>query len=99
MPSWYTFDVAAEQAEAGLRKLLADIEGREQRGSLNMKDFLAIASTVDHIQPFLCRRMALGYEGAVLLKESMSVEDWPDASAHLDKCDDCGYHRFTRGID
>ena len=99
VPSWYTFNVAAERAENGLKRLLEGVQEKSRRRPVNVNDFLAISATVGRIQPFLCRRMNLGYQGAVLLKEGLSVDEWPDTDAHLDKCDDCGYHRFTRGMD
>ena len=98
VPSWYTFDVAAQRAESGLRRVLDDIqESHAQRRGLNVDDTLKICSAVDKIQPFLCRRVNLGWQGTVLLKDDLGMDQWPDTNAHLDKCDDCGYHRYTRG--
>lgn len=97
VPSWYTFDVAAARAEKGLKQMLQDIETKTQERPLNVDDFITISRAVENVQPFLCKRMSLGYKGAVLLKDDMSVEEWPNAETHLEKCDECGYHRFNRG--
>ena len=99
VPSWYTFDVAAARCEKGMRRLLQDIEAeaKSQNRALNVDDFITISESVENTQPFLCKRMSLGYKGAVLLKDGIAVDEWPDTEAHLDKCDECGYHRFNRG--
>jgi hypothetical protein len=99
VPSWYTFDVAAERAERGLGEIIDNIHTRLQNTGLTSSDFLAISRGVDNIQPFLCRRMTLGYQGAALLNKESRVHEWPDINAHKDKCDDCGYHRYTRGYE
>ena len=40
--------------------------------------------------------MNLGYQGAVLRVDGAAMEKWPKKDDHIDKCDDCGYHRFAR---
>lgn len=97
VPSWYTFDLAAARAEQGLQAIVNNIPTRLRDKGLTSSDFLTISRGVDNIQPFLCRRMTLGYQGTVLLVKELPVDEWPDTKAHKDKCDDCGYHRYTRG--
>jgi hypothetical protein len=96
VPSWYTFEVAAERAEKGLREIIENICANSGRKALDSRDFSRIAMGVDMIQPFLCRRMTLGYQGAALLKDDVPPDQWPSTSKHKDKCDGCGYHRYTR---
>ena len=99
VPSWYTFAVAAQRVEKGLREIVGRILAKSQKNGLTSSDFLAISKGVEDIQPFLCRRMSLGYQGTALLDDDMPMSAWPDTAAHRDKCDDCGYHRCTRGYE
>jgi hypothetical protein len=99
VPSWYTFEVAAERAEKGLKEIVGRLLAKSQKTALTSSDFLAISTGVDDVQPFLCRRMSLGYQGTALLDDDMPMDAWPDTTAHTDKCDDCGYHRYTRGYE
>ena len=98
-PPGYNSDIAAERAEKAFRHVLDDIEEKNHVGPITVDDIMTICNTVDTIQPFLCRRMNLGFQGALLLKDDPDMSRWPDTEAHLDKCDDCGYHRFTRNSD
>ncbi|TKA75368.1 hypothetical protein B0A55_06006 [Friedmanniomyces simplex] len=96
-PAGYTFDIAARRAEQGLRSLLDRIRIERHGAPLRANDLNEICRFVNMLQPFLCKRSNLGHMGAVL--PSNQVEDWPSPDAHTNKCDDCGYHRFTRGQD
>lgn len=89
VPSSYNFATATRRAEDGLRRLLDDIQRKTsaQRG-LSVDDFKTIYWAVDKIQPFLCRRISLGYQGAVLPEDDVPIAKWPRTSNHLDKCDD-----------
>lgn len=98
VPSWYTFELAAERCEKGLREIIDSIQADCGKRSLTAADFLRISSGVDSIQPFLCRRMTLGYHGAALLRPA-PTDLWPSTRIHKDKCDDCGYYRNSRGRD
>lgn len=95
-PNWYTFAVAAQRVEKGLQRVIDEVQAKVLKRPLNVCDVSMIASTVDAVQPFLCTRMTLGQQGARLLKDDLEIKDWPSTLAHLDKCDDCGYHRYTR---
>ncbi|KAK6389706.1 hypothetical protein LTR65_006188 [Meristemomyces frigidus] len=97
VPLNYTFSLAAKRAEEGLRSVLDDIQARTQGQPLRVDDIKRICRVVDSIQPYLCKRSALGYQGAIM--PSSDITQWSDTAAHLNKCDDCGYHRFTRGED
>ena len=96
VPPCYTFEVAAKRAEKGLRHIIENVHADSGRKALHSSDFLEIAMAVEKIQPFLCRRMTLGYQGAALLKDDDSPDRWPSTSKHKDKCDGCRYHRYTR---
>lgn len=97
VPGEYSYGVACRRAELGLRGVLDGIEARRKGRSLDAGDLIRICRAVERIQPFLCKRCNLGYQNAILHSGDMSK--WPDTAAHLNKCDDCGYHRFTRGED
>ena len=99
VPVTYSFDIAARRAETSLRFLLEDLQQQLRDRSLNVGDIKMLCSAVNGVQPFLCRRMNLGYLGAVLLNDRPTLQEWPRTHAHLNKCDDCGYHRFTREQD
>lgn len=99
VPSSYTFAIAARRAESGLQRLLEGMQANTSKRGLSVENIKTICWAVDMIQPFLCRRINLGYQGAVLLEDDVPIYQWPRISAHLDKCDDCGYHRYTRGTD
>lgn len=97
VPHHYTFDIAARRAERGLRGVLDRIEADHKDGSsLSAINVGEICLAVDNIQPFLCKRLNLGWHGAVLLKDDVDMQQWPNTRTHLLKCDDCGYHRYTR---
>lgn len=96
IPFWYTFEMAAERAEKGLQEVLENIQAEPKKHALTVNDFLAIAEAVDDIQPFLCRRMTLGYQGTALLDDDMPMDAWPDSTAHKERCSDCGYWRHSR---
>ena len=91
----YTYSIAASRVEQGLIEGFKHLNSESGKGALTVADFLALSSAVQYAQPFLCKRPTLGYAGAVLLEDDMSIGDWPSA-AHLKKCDDCGYHRYMR---
>jgi len=97
VPTNYTSKLAAKRAEEGLRSVLDELEAGRDGQSLTAGDIIRICRMVEAIQPFLCKRSNLGYQGAIL--PSGNVDEWPDTATHLNKCDDCGYHRFTRGED
>ena len=88
LPSSYTFAIAAQRAEGGLRRLLEDIQRKTTQRGLSVDDFKTVYWAVDRIQPFLCRRISLGYQGAVLLEDDTPISHWPRISNHIDKCDD-----------
>lgn len=89
VPSSYNFASAARRAEDGLRRLLDEIQRKTSahRG-LSVDDFKTIYWAVDKIQPFLCRRISLGYQGAILAEDDVPIAKWPRTLKHLDKCDD-----------
>lgn len=95
LPAGYDYDVACAHAAAGLRAVLDEIETACADRGLGVEDVKKIGSMIEFLQPFLCKRSHLGYRGAVLPSEHVS--QWPSPQAHLNACDDCGYHRFTRG--
>ena len=97
VPIDYNIKVAAKRAEDGLRSVLNEVQSGRQGQPLQADHIKKICRTVDAIQPFLCKRGLLGHQGAVLPSGDMS--EWPNTAAHLNKCDDCGYHRYTRGED
>lgn len=94
VPSWYTFEVAAKRAEEGLRAIIDEISAKLDERPLTSDDFLLISTAIDDIQPFLCRQLTLGYQGAALLEENVSPGTWPNVTSHKQKCDYCGYHRW-----
>lgn len=96
-PAGYTFNVAAKYAGAGFLDVLSRLQAAKQGRPLNADDFIRICSTVEMLQPFMCKRNNLGWLETIL--PSGNIDDWPDTSDHIDKCDDCGYHRITRGQD
>ena len=98
VPKGYTFDVAARRAEAGIRFLLDGIQADSLKGhGLSVRDAVRICEAVDKTQPFLCRRISLGWQNSLLLEDSAGIDRWPSVVSHSEKCDECGYHRFTRG--
>lgn len=97
VPANYTFRLAARRAEHGLRSVLDEVEAGAQGQPLKAKDIQRICNIVDTIRPYLCTRNGLGYQGVIL--HTSDITQWPDTAAHLNKCDDCGYHRITRGAD
>lgn len=96
--SEYSFVVATQRAKSALAILIHLIEkrARDQDRRLTAQDIIDLCSAVSGIQPFLCTRVGLGYQGAVLEREEMSVIEWPDLRSHLEKCDDCGYLRCQK---
>jgi len=96
-PPGYSMQLAAKRAEIGLRKFLDEIQDSKKGQPLGVRDVTRICDMIASLQPFLCKRMLLGYQGAVL--PSGDVRDWPDTTAHASKCDDCGYHKINRGAD
>lgn len=100
VPSKYSFKTAAQHAEKALRTSLDQIESsrRDQIG-LSVADFTKICTAVHIIQPFLCTRVSLGYQDAIIPDGDVPMERWPSTATHLDMCDDCGYHRYTRSRD
>jgi hypothetical protein len=97
VPCSYTFQVAVKRAERGLRGVLDEIEALRVGQRLTARDLKRIAKMVESCQPFLCSRANLGGHGAIL--PSVDAANWPRPLVHLDKCDDCGYHRYLRGED
>lgn len=93
----YTFQVAAQLAKERVEKVLAKISAERAGGPLKIDDIKLMCETFEMVQPFLCRRNSLGTGGAVLNENDTVL--WPDAGVHCDRCDDCGYHRITRGND
>lgn len=96
-PRSYTFSIAAKHAENGLRRVLDNIEVNACDREISAKDIQSICDAVDTIQPFLCKRMTLGYQGAYLHYDQ-PIEEWPSTEMHRQKCDDCGYHRYERDL-
>lgn len=86
--SSYDFATAARRAEYGLRRLLNWIQKKTKKRGLSIHDLKTIFWAVDMAQPFLCRRISLGYQGAVLRHDDVPVSQWPSVADHLDKCDD-----------
>jgi hypothetical protein len=99
VPLSYTFGAAVRRAEQGLRMLLSEIQEDLLERPATVEDFKKLCSAAETIQPFLCRRMNLGFQGTYLLDDDVSMNAWPDTHAHLMRCDDCGYHRLTRSED
>ena len=96
-PTGYSFEIAAKRASARLRHVLNEIQDQKEGRPLNADDLMRVCSTVEMLQPFLCKRNGLGWLDTFL--SSDNVADWPVTDEHLSKCDDCGYHRITRGQD
>lgn len=96
-PPGYNLGVAGERASSALRHVLDEIERAREGQPLNADDLVRICSTIELLQPFLCKRNALGWLNAIL--PSSDMDEWPETDEHLNKCDDCGYHRITRGGD
>ena len=101
VPNDYTPAYAGARAAAGLQFEVDAIERRAGGGPFSVADLLRVFACVEAIQPFLCRRNNLGYKGAVFPMRPLdeAPERWPNTEAHRENCDDCGYHRYTRGSD
>ena len=97
LPSNYTFHVAAQRCTEHVQHVVDDVNKDLQGGPLTVDDVKLLYESVEQVQPFLCTRNSLGSWGAVLMDDDN--DHWPSSDTHLMKCDECGYHRFTRGTD
>ena len=98
VPSDYTFPVATKRAKSALDILITSVQtrARNQNRRLTSEDIDGLCAAVSGIQPFLCTRVGLGFQDAMLEREDMHVLEWPDLQPHMDKCDDCGYLRYQK---
>lgn len=94
----YPFEVAGQRVESAMRVAIAEIERRakEEKRRFTAIDIHDLNRTVGKLQPFMCTRMGLGFMGAVLDRDGMGEDEWPNTDAHLNKCNDCGYLHYKK---
>lgn len=83
---------------SAFKLIVEDIEAKahSEERRLKARDVDRLKGAVANLQPFLCSRMSLGFQGAVLKADGMREDMWPNLRAHLETCDDCGYLRYTK---
>lgn len=98
MESPYPFEVAGQRVESALRVAIAEMEkwARAEKRRFTASDIYDLNRMVAKLQPFLCTRLGLGFMGAVLDRDGMREDEWPDTDEHLHRCDDCGYLRYKK---
>lgn len=98
VPNDYNFATATQRVTSAFAIVVKDIEVTAHREArqLTAADINRLKTAVADLQPFLCSRMGLGFLGAVLRRDNMHEDDWPDRSEHLERCDDCGYLRYSK---
>lgn len=85
-PVSLAFDQAIQRAKKRLAFVIDSTIAITKDRPLTSNDFVSLSEAINEIQPTLCTRNGLGWEGAIM-SEDPSIS--PDVRRHLSSCCDC----------